>query len=93
MASGMVRIVGSGERTGLNEAADLGMRVAQVFVEPEMAPGRALIARHGGAAVESFNHGHEWTDAAHRAGFADSAHLSRTFRRMFGISPVMLIRQ
>jgi AraC-like DNA-binding protein len=26
------------------------------------------------------------TDAAQSAGFADSAHLSRTFRRMFGIA-------
>jgi AraC-like DNA-binding protein len=36
--------------------------------------------------------GRSWTDAAHAAGFADSAHLNRTFRRMFGISPSMLVR-
>lgn len=30
------------------------------------------------------------TDAAHAAGFADSAHLSRSFRRTFGIAPKIL---
>lgn len=32
------------------------------------------------------------TEAAHAAGFADSAHLSRTFREMFGMNPVALLR-
>lgn len=36
--------------------------------------------------------GRSWTEAAHEAGFADSAHLSRTFRRMFGINPATLVR-
>lgn len=30
------------------------------------------------------------TEAAHDAGFADAAHLSRTFRRNFGIAPATL---
>ncbi len=30
------------------------------------------------------------TEAAHHAGFSDSAHLSRTFRRMFGFPPSIL---
>jgi AraC-like DNA-binding protein len=35
--------------------------------------------------------GRSWTEAAHASGFADSAHLTRTFRRMFGISPAALV--
>jgi AraC-like DNA-binding protein len=35
--------------------------------------------------------GHDLTRAAADAGFSDSAHLSRTFRRMFGISPSMFM--
>ncbi len=37
-------------------------------------------------AVEAFAAGESLTTAAYRAGFADSAHLSRTFRRMYGIA-------
>lgn len=37
--------------------------------------------------------GLSWTEAAQNCGFADSAHLSRTCRRMFGIAPTMLIRE
>ena len=36
--------------------------------------------------------GHSLTAAAHEAGFADSAHLSRTFRGMFGMPPSVLFR-
>ncbi len=32
------------------------------------------------------------TEAAHEAGFADSAHLTRTFRRMFGTTPSEIFR-
>jgi AraC-like DNA-binding protein len=41
-------------------------------------------------AVEAFSHGESLTNAAHQAGFADSAHLSRTFRRTFGIAAAEL---
>lgn len=32
------------------------------------------------------------TEAAHLAGFADSAHLTRTFRAMFGVAPSLLFK-
>lgn len=38
-------------------------------------------------AIEAVMRGASWTDAAHEAGFADSAHLTRTHRRIFGIEP------
>lgn len=33
------------------------------------------------------------TDAAHGAGFSDSAHFSRRFRKMFGVKPSLVFRQ
>ncbi len=41
-------------------------------------------------AIKAAMAGASWTDAAHEAGFADSAHLTRTFQRMFGINPADL---
>jgi AraC-like DNA-binding protein len=38
-------------------------------------------------AIEAVMAGASWTEAAHEAGFADSAHLTRTHKRMFGIEP------
>lgn len=38
-------------------------------------------------AIEAAMAGASWTEAAHAAGFADSAHLTRTHKRVFGIEP------
>lgn len=43
-------------------------------------------------ALHRLAHGGNLTTAAHAAGFADSAHLSRTFREMFGMNPAALLR-
>ena len=44
-------------------------------------------------AIECSMDGRSWTEAAHEAGFSDSAHLTRTFKRMFGMNPATLVRQ
>ena len=41
-------------------------------------------------ALEAFARGESLTTAAYAAGFADSAHLSRTFRRMYGMAAATL---
>ena len=41
-------------------------------------------------AVQLYAGGHSLTEAAHHAGFADSAHFSRTFRRTFGLPAAAL---
>lgn len=46
-----------------------------------------------GYAVARGMAGGSWTQASQQAGFADSAHLSRTCRRMFGVAPTMLVRE
>lgn len=71
-------------------AAHVGLsngRARHLFVESTGLPFRTyLLWLRLTKAVELFSAGVSLTDAAHRAGFSDSAHLSRTFRRMFGIA-------
>lgn len=43
-------------------------------------------------AVQAYSEGSNLTEAAHLAGFSDSAHFSRTFRRTFGLPATTLTR-
>jgi len=66
-------------------------RTRHLFVEQTGLPFRTyLLWLRLERAVEMFAGGASLTQAAHEAGFADSAHLSRTFRRMFGIAAASL---
>jgi len=71
-------------------AAHVGLsagRARHLFVEETGLPFRTyLLWRRLTRAAELFSAGSSLTDAAHGAGFSDSSHLSRTFRRMFGIA-------
>jgi AraC family transcriptional regulator len=71
-------------------AAHVGLstgRARHLFVEETGLPFRTyLLWRCLMRAAELFSAGSSLTDAAHSAGFSDSSHLSRTFRRMFGIA-------
>jgi AraC-like DNA-binding protein len=44
-------------------------------------------------ALAAFAAGRNLTEASHAGGFADSAHFSRTFKRMFGIAPSSFQRE
>lgn len=71
-------------------AAHVGLstgRARHLFVDQTGLPFRTyLLWLRLMRAVELFSAGSSLTDAAHGAGFSDSSHFSRTFRRMFGIA-------
>ncbi len=80
---------------GLVEAAAVaGLsagRLRHLFVEHTGLPFKSFVLwLRLMRALERFAAGRSLTEAAHEAGFSDSAHLSRTFRRMFGVAPAGL---
>ncbi|MCB1167577.1 MAG: helix-turn-helix transcriptional regulator [Leptospiraceae bacterium] len=69
----------------VNLSAD---RLMRLFKEEMGIPIRRFILwRRILKAVHLLSDGLNLTEAAHEAGFADSAHLSRTFKKNFGIQP------
>jgi AraC family transcriptional regulator len=66
-------------------------RASHLFVEQTGLPLRTYVLwRRVARAVELYSGGAALTEAAYGAGFADQAHLSRTFRRMFGLPAASL---
>lgn len=66
-------------------------RLSHLFTQQTGLPFRTyLLWLRLTRAVETVAAGGSLTEAAHEAGFADSAHFSRTFRRMFGVAPAQL---
>lgn len=85
-------------REELGEPIPLGKMAAAVRLSPDRF--RHLFVQETGVsfrayllwqrlerALAAYVAGETLTNAAHTGGFADSAHFSRTFRRMFGIAP------
>ncbi len=80
---GQVRLSDAAPMVNLSAA-----RLRHLFVEQTGLPFKTyLLWLRLTRAVERFAAGAPLTQAAHEAGFSDSAHLSRTFRRMFGVTP------
>jgi AraC family transcriptional regulator len=75
-------------------AAQVGLsvdRMSHLFVEQTGLAFRTyLLWLRITRAVEAYAAGRSLTEAAHAAGFADSSHFSRTFRRMFGVAAAEL---
>jgi AraC-like DNA-binding protein len=83
----------------LNQAAELAGvylsegRLRHLFVEQTGLPFKTyLVWLRLQAAVKLYSDGCSLTEAAHAAGFADSAHFSRMFKRTFGAPPTLLTR-
>jgi len=75
------------ERAHLSES-----RFLHLFKEQTGIPWRpALIWRRAQVAMQYASRGWSLTDAAHMAGYADSAHLSRQFKSLFGLSPSVVL--
>jgi AraC-like DNA-binding protein len=76
-------------------AARLGLsatRLTHVFSKEVGIPFRRFVLwTRIKRATEAVQRGADLTAAAFAAGFSDAAHLSRTFREMFGLSPSLLL--
>jgi AraC-like DNA-binding protein len=70
------------QEVGLSESRLIHLFTSEVGVPPR----RYSLWLRLLDAINEIIHGASFTEAAYAAGFSDSAHLSRTFRQMFGLS-------
>ncbi|GAT06880.1 helix-turn-helix transcriptional regulator [Mycolicibacterium novocastrense] len=89
-------LIGAGAVRGTEVAALVGVsasRLTHLFTEQVGIPLRRYVLwMRLRIAITRVRAGDDLTDAAHAAGFADSAHLTRTTRDMFGLAPSVLSR-
>ncbi len=89
-------LVGDGAVRGADVAARVGVsasRLTHLFTDQVGIPLRRYVLwLRLQAVITRVKAGDDLTDAAHAAGFADSAHLSRTCREMFGLPPSVMSR-
>ncbi|MEO5938743.1 MAG: AraC family transcriptional regulator [Sphingomonas sp.] len=68
-------------------------RLRHLFVEQTGLPFKTfMLWQRLTRAIDAYAEGHSLTEAAHGAGFSDSAHFSRVFRRTFGLPATTLTR-
>lgn len=89
-------LVAAGPVSGTELAARVGIsasRLTHLFTEQVGIPLRRYVLwSRLRIAITRVQAGDDLTGAAHGAGFADSAHLTRTTRDMFGLAPSVLSR-
>ncbi|NVN52939.1 Transcriptional regulator, AraC family [Mycolicibacterium hippocampi] len=89
-------LTADGPVSGTELAAQVGVsvsRLTHLFTEQVGIPLRRYVLwTRLRIAITRVQAGDDLTGAAHGAGFADSAHLSRTTREMFGLAPSVLSR-
>ena len=83
-----VKIESVARHVGLSESRLIHLFTHQVGVPPR----RYALWLRLLDAIDEIVEGASFTDAAYAAGFSDSAHLSRTFRKMFGLSLVEVFK-
>ena len=83
-----IKIESVARHIGLSESRLIHLFTHQVGVPPR----RYALWLRLLDAIDEIVEGASFTDAAYSAGFSDSAHLSRTFRKMFGLSLVEVFK-